>query len=80
MGYMIACIPADNEGNKLWLKEPRIDGKRIFVKYRSTHNDIPFMETELFMIDAGSNLGILADDGTILWRFSPIWIDRMMDN
>ena len=36
-------IPADSNGNKLFLKNVRIDEKgRLFVKYKSTFNDMPF--------------------------------------
>lgn len=74
----ICCIPADNNGNKLWIKDFREDGKRAFVKYRSTYNDIPFMETELFAVDGGKNLVITGSDGTVLFRFSVGWINKLM--
>ena len=64
---MIHIIPADNQGNKLILKDYRRqkDG-RMFLKYRSTWNDIPFRETEVFLVDSGKNLAILGGDGTVL--------------
>jgi hypothetical protein len=74
MGLKIACIPADNNGNKLWLKDLRRDGEKIFVKYNSTYNDIPFIETEIHSIDNGKTFTINGDDGTVLYRFSSNWI------
>ena len=55
MSNVICCIPADNNGNKLWIKDFREDGKRAFVKYKSTYNDMPFMEVEIFAVDGGNN-------------------------
>lgn len=78
MNKSICCIPADNNGNKLWIKDFREDGKRAFVKYRSTYNDIPFMEVEVFVVDGGKNLVITGDDGTVLFRFSVGWIKKLM--
>lgn len=75
MGKLIAMIPADGIGNKLMLKDLRHDGDRSFIKYRSTYNDIPFRETELFEADGGANLAICGDDGTVLFRFKPCWVD-----
>ena len=67
----IAMIPVDKVGNKLFIKDLRIDEKqRIFVKYKSTYNDMPFMEVELYEVDNGQNCAICGDDGTILYRFS----------
>lgn len=79
MGTTIACIPADKFGNKLFLKELRQNGNRLFVKYRSTYNDIPFTEAELSPADGGKNCVITRDDGTVLWRFSAAWLDRLND-
>jgi len=73
----ILAIPADNTGNKLFLKDPRRDGDRLFVKYRSTYNDIPFVEVEIFLVDDGRNYVITGDDGTVLWRFGKQWIDKL---
>lgn len=70
-------IPADNNGNKLWLKELRIDGDRAFVKYKSTYNDMPFAESEIYAVDGGKNFVITGDDGTILYRFSANWLDGL---
>ena len=74
----ICCIPADNNGNKLWIKDFREDRERAFVKYRSTYNDIPFMEVEVFVTDGGKNLVITGDDGTVLFRFSVSWINKLI--
>ena len=78
MSNVICCIPADNNGNKLWIKDFREDGKRAFVKYKSTYNDMPFMEVEIFSVDGGKNLVITGDDGTVLYRFSPQWINQLV--
>jgi hypothetical protein len=78
MSKSICCIPADNNGNKLWIKDFREDGKRAFVKYRSTYNNIPFMEVEVFVTDGGKNLVITGDDGTVLFRFSVSWINKLI--
>lgn len=79
MSY-ITAIPADNNGNKLFLKDFREENNRFFVKYKSTYNDIPFVETEIFLIEQGHNFVITGEDGTILWRISPIWIQKLVDN
>lgn len=71
----IATIPADNNGNKLFLKELRTENNRVFIKYKSTYNDMPFSETEIFAVDGGKNFVITGDDGTILYRFSANWLD-----
>ena len=75
----IVVIPADGHGNKLFLKDLRQVNDRIFVKYRSTYNDIPFVETELFSADGGRNCVITGDDGTVLWRFSIKLLDKLTD-
>lgn len=77
MSKIICCIPADLEGNKLWLKDFRQDGKRMFVKYSSTYNDIPFQETEIYQVDGGKNVVITSDNGTVLFRFSAEWIKKL---
>jgi len=73
----IAFIPADNVGNKLFLKDVRKDGNKTLIKYRSTYNDIPFIETEIYPADDGRNYVITGDDGTVLWRFSAQWIEKL---
>lgn len=74
---VIASIPADNLGNKLFIKDLREDEERIYVKYRSTHNDIPFTEVEIFIVEEGKNCVITGEDGTILWRFSTGWLHKI---
>lgn len=77
MSKTIACIPADNIGNKLWIKDGRIDGNKTFAKYRSTYNDIPFRETELHF--NGVDFAITGDDGTVLYRFHPEWFESILE-
>lgn len=74
----ICCIPADNVGNKLFIKDLRSLNKRIFVKYKSTYNTMPFMEVEIFLVDGGENYVITGDDGTTLYRFSANWISKLL--
>lgn len=76
----ILCIPADNNGNKLWIKDFEKKGNKMFLKYRSSFNDIPFLETEVFFMDGGKNIVITGDDGTVIFRFSEIWIKKLMNN
>ncbi len=73
----ITCIVADNIGNKLFLKELREDKNRLFLKYKSTYNDIPFQETEVFIVDEGCNCVITGEDGTILYRFNVNWLNKI---
>ena len=69
MANKIAMIPADNQGTKLFIKDFRIDEKnRMFLKYKSTFNDIPFRETQIFAVDE-NNVVICDDDGTVIFRF-----------
>jgi hypothetical protein len=77
MGIKIACIQADAEGGKLWLKEFRIEKDRFFVKYRSTYNDIPFLETEIYILSDKQTVVITGDDGTILYRFHINWLNGL---
>ena len=79
MGTEIACVVADNVGNKLYLKDLREDKGRLFLKYRSTYNDIPFTETEVFIMDGGTSCVITGEDGTVLFRFSPSWLAKIDD-
>ena len=72
-------IPADKQGGFIYIKDFRIDEeKRMFVQYRSTYNDIPFMETQIHIVDEGQNAVICGDDGTVIWRFSVGWIQNIM--
>lgn len=79
MNNTICSIPADNSGNKLLLKDFREENQKMFIKYRSTFNDIPFRDTELIPVDDGNNLAITGDDGTVLFRFSVAWIGKLID-
>ena len=76
----IAMIPTDNLGNKLFLKDFRRDKSRLFIKYRSTYNDVPFTETQIYSTDGdgGQNCAICGDDGTVLYIFSINWINKIM--
>ena len=74
----IAMIPADSAGNKLFIKDLRVDKKqRTFVKYKSTYNDIPFTEVELYGVDNGQRCAILGEDGTVLYRFSTAYLAHL---
>lgn len=64
----ILSIPADNEGNKLFIKNYSFMNGRMFCSYKSTYNDMPFQQTELFFVD-NKNVAITGTDGTVLWRF-----------
>lgn len=75
---VVICIPADTNGNLLWVKNLRQKGDRMFVDYRSTYNDIPFRETEIYLVDGGENVAITGDDGTVLYRFSVDWISLLV--
>lgn len=79
MGNTICSIPADNAGNMLLIKDFKEENGKIFIKYRSTFNDIPFRETELIPVDNGKNMAITGDDGTVLFRFSAAWIGKLID-
>ena len=80
MGNIICCIPVDKGGNSLFIKDFRAEGRRCFIKYKSTYNDMPFMEIELFYADNGENFTINGDDGTVLYRFSVLWIKKLMQD
>jgi hypothetical protein len=80
MGNIVCCIPADNEGNKLWIKDFREDKGRLFVNYKSTYNDIPFIETEIFIVDGSQNVAITSDNGTIIFRFSIHWLKKLIED
>jgi hypothetical protein len=76
---VIACIKADNVGNKLWIKDCREDKEHLFLKYKSTYNDIPFTETEVFLVDEGKNCVITGEDGTVLYRFNVGWLAKISE-
>jgi hypothetical protein len=73
----ILMIPADHEGNKLFLKELREDDGKTFVKYKSTYNTMPFVETEIYLTDGGKNYIITSDNGTVLWRFHKELLEQL---
>jgi hypothetical protein len=64
----ILSIPANHEGDKLFIKHFHTMNKRMFCSYKSTYNDMPFQETELFFADNNKNVVICGEDGTVLWR------------
>jgi hypothetical protein len=74
---IILAIPADSQGNKLWIKSLRTDGTRSFVQFKSTYNDVGWREAELYPADGGVNVVITGDDGTVLFRFNKLWIDKL---
>ena len=71
---IIHFIPTDQLGGKLILKNYRKEGDRHFVEYRTTYNDIPFREIEIFLIEEEVFV-ITGDNGTILYTFSKLWIN-----
>ena len=75
----IACIPADNLGNKLWIKEFRVVQNHLYLKYKSTYNAVPFVETEVFIVDDGKNCVITGDNGVVLYRFGVHWLNKISD-
>lgn len=78
MPKVIIIIPAGN-GHSLFVKDFRVDeNKRMFVDYRTSYNDVPFTQTEIFYADNNKNFVIGGDDGTVLWRFSTSWINALI--
>lgn len=77
MSNVICCIPADNNGNKLWIKDFVTREGKDYLKYKSTYNDMPFTETEIFSVDGGQNVAICGTDGTILFRFNINWLSKL---
>ena len=78
MSNTIAMIPIDASGNMLFISDVRIENNRIFANYKSTYNDMPLTEVELYPVDSGKNCAICGDDGTILYRFLALWIQKLM--
>ena len=79
MSKQIAMIPIDKDGNMLFLSDLRIDeNKQLFVHYKPTYNDAPLQETPLFSVDSGANLAICGDDGTVMYRFSVEWLNKLI--
>ena len=80
MTINIVAIPADNRGNLLFLKDFRKDEHgKMYIKYRSTYNDMPFTETEIWLVDNNQNFAIMGGDGTVIWRFSVGWIGKITE-
>ncbi len=79
MGKQAVMIPTDSAGNFLFIKDFRIDDKRFFAEYKSTYNQIPFIEVELFLADSDQNFTICGDDGTVLYRFSIAWMQKLLN-
>ena len=72
----IAAIPTDKTGGKLFIKDFRQEADKAFVMMKTTYNDMPFMEVQIFQQD--DNCVICGDDGTVLYRFSINWIEKIM--
>ena len=64
----ILAIPAGH-GYMLYLKEFEEINNKFFIKYRTSYNDIPFTDTEIFLANNNKNFVITGEDGTVLWRF-----------
>lgn len=77
MSIKIACIPADKEGNKLWLRDLVVGEDGLFVQYKTTYNDMPWQKCPLFLLEDEKTLAITGDDGTILYSFSIEWIGAL---
>ena len=73
----VCMIPADGEGNKLYIKNFRVEDGKPLVSFRSTYNDMPFMDTIVYSVDADT-LAICGDDGTVLFRFNKEWISNIV--
>lgn len=72
-------VPADKVGNKLFLKDLREEKDRLYVKYKSTYNNIPFRESELYPADGGTSFVITGDDGTVIWRIPALMIKKIIN-
>lgn len=70
MDRIIQAVPLDSKGNLLFLKEFREENGKFYIKYRAMINDIPFQETELYLIDGGQNFAITGSNAKILYRFN----------
>jgi len=80
MSINIACVPIDKFGNLLWIKNCKQNGKILTIEYKSSYNDMPFMETNIYTVDGGQNIAIMGSDGTILYRFSINWLDKILES
>jgi hypothetical protein len=70
---IIQAIPINGNGDLLFLKDFEVRGEnkteRYFIKYRAMINQIPFQETELYLVDNGKNFAITGSNAKILYRF-----------
>ena len=78
MSKTILTIQADREGNKLFVMNYHKMNDRMFCSYKSTYNDMPFQDTELFFADDNKNVVICGDDGTVLWRFNSELLNKVL--
>ena len=74
----IAAIPVDWQGNLLFVSNFVNKEGRFFVDVKSTLNDMPLHEEEIFLTDNNQNFVITGDDGTVLYRFSVLWIEKII--
>ncbi len=66
----IQALPLNAQGDLLFLKDFREEDNRYFIKYRAMINQIPFQETELYLVDNDTNFAITGDNAKILYRFN----------
>jgi len=76
---VVVMIPADAMGNKLYLKDFKEENTRMFLEYKSSFNDIPFRESEIFYADGGKSCVITGEDGTVIWRFPIHILNKLRD-
>lgn len=77
MSNTVLSIRASDKGDVLYLKDIRQDKGITYIKYKSTFNDMPFVESEIVSVDGGVNAAILGSDGTILFRFDINWLNKL---
>jgi len=75
----IAAIPIDRQGNLLFVSNFVNKEGRFFLDVKSTLNDMPLHEEEIFLADNNQNFVITGDDGTVLYRFSVLWIEKITE-
>lgn len=75
----IACIPADQEGGKLWIRNLTIEDNQPFIEYKTTYNDMPWAKTPTYPIEDGKFFVITGDDGTILYTYSSQWLGFLQE-
>lgn len=73
---IIYFIPADQLGGELILKNYRKEGDKHFIEYKTIHDNLPFREIEIFLIEEEGIFAIIRDDGRILHAFSKLWISE----